>query len=286
MSSDRTYFHIISTGTSILSNFNKYSRDDPEIGALIRRYGVDRWASLKPGDRLEKDVEAAIASGHPVHSALLDFVKKDPRSASAELNSFLKFIDKYGQPKDRIEIALYSTQTPNNRLTAKIIYEYLRGEGFYLVGEPIAIEGFQYGEIYFDTAMVEILDKIVGMIHRKIMQGYDVYINGTAGFKPETSFIIIASMIAVKSPLTIYYIHETHREPVILPALPITIESKYLEIIKNYMEPKPYNIVYKELDEKGINLDHLIEIGLIEEEKGRVKTRKWINHLIKLYLFV
>ena len=77
--------------------------------------------------------EANIPRGNEVHEAIYEFIKKDPKAASAELNSFLNFIEGNGQRKDSIEIALYCTDTANNRLCAQLVYEYLQEEALVML---------------------------------------------------------------------------------------------------------------------------------------------------------
>ena len=277
------YLHVISTGTSILRNFVSYYQGDPYRQRLISRYGMERWWSLSPTDPLQKKIEAFIPRGNEVHEALLRYVAIKPMDASAELNSFLRFIDLEGHPEDMIEIALYSTDTPNNRLTARIIYEYLREKGFKFVGEPIEIRGFVYGPEYFDEALADIMDKLVRIIHMKTERDYEVYINATAGFKPETTFIILATYISMKKPPIVYYIHESIKEPIKLPAIPVMLDRRLMKILAAFKEPRPRSQVYKELLEYGIKLEEMISNGLLIEDNGLIKTREWVRRLIKLY---
>lgn len=283
MSGDGMYLHVISTGTSILRNFVRYYREDPDKQRLISRYGMERWGSLSPTDPLQKKIEAFIPRGNEVHEALLRYVANRPLDASAELNSFLRFIEIEGHPEDNIEIALYSTDTPNNRLTARIIYEYLHEKGFNFVGEPIEIRGFVYGPEYFDEALADIMDKLVRIIHEKTNEGYQVFINATAGYKPETTFIILATYISMKKPPIVYYIHESIREPIKLPAIPVMLDRRLMKILARYREPKPRSQVYMELLDHGMEIEEMIRNGLLIEDNGLVKTREWVRRLINLY---
>lgn len=283
MSGERNIFHLISTGTSILNNFVKYSDVTGKFKDIVDKYGMHNWGVLPVGDPLQSMVESYIPSNNEVHRALREFLEMDPRRHSAELNSFLGFIEREGQAKEDIEIAIYATDTANCRLAAQIIYEYLRDVGFYIVSEPIRIRDFSFGPEYFDNALIEIMDKVVSLIHRKTEQGYEVFINSTPGFKPETTFISIASLLTLKRPPTIYYIHESLKNPLKLPAIPLDIRKKYKTILAKYIEPRPYNEVYKELWGEGLNLDELIENGLMVERKGLVKTRKWLTNLIRMF---
>jgi len=283
MPRDRDYFHLISTGTSLLNNFVRYSERYKKFKTIIDKYRMHNWGVLSVDDPLQSKVESYIPSNNEVHIALRNFLDIDPKRHSAELNSFLRFIDREGQTREDIEIAIYSTDTGNCRLAAQIIYEYLKDTGFYIVGEPIRIRDFSYGPEYFDDALIEIMDKVVSLIHRKTEQGYEVFINATPGFKAETTFISIASMLALKRPPTIYYIHESLREPVKLPAIPLDIRRVYRNILAKYIEPRPYSEVFRELLDEGLNLDELIENGLMVEHKGLVRTRTWLTKLIEMF---
>jgi len=270
-------FHVIATGTSILQNF---SRTENEI---VKKYRMEDWARLSPEDPKQKKIEAYIPRGNEVHESLLSFVKKDPKKASAELNAFLNFVEKYGQ-RD-IEILIYCTDTNNNRLTAQIIYEYLKEEGYKLTGEPVIIKNLGRSISQFEEGLVNLLDQVIKVVKSKSDQGYEICINATAGYKPETAFLVLASSLVSKLSPTVYYIHEAFQEVITLPTIPVKIEDKYIEIAKKFMEPQPQNYAVDLLKRYGFKIEELVNqyILTIDTDKNLVQTRKWLRKLIEIY---
>ena len=114
-------FHVISTGTSILANFSTEASKNEKYKKVFENYEMRDWSKLSPDDPKQEKINNYISRGNEVHETLYGFVKKDPKAASAELNSFLSFIDQQKQTKESIEIALYCTDTANNRLCAQLV---------------------------------------------------------------------------------------------------------------------------------------------------------------------
>jgi len=276
----RKYLHVIGTGTSVLRNFERYQ----DYGNIIEKYGLRGWGELSPNDFKQKVIESFIMRGNEVHEKLLEFIRRDPKYASAELNSFLRYVDEHRHSKDYMEVVIYCTDTNNNRLAAQVIYEWLRENDYYVVSEPIKVKDFGVGIEKFDSGLINLLERVLRIIVNKSKQGYKIYINATAGYKPETTFIVIAAMLTLKTAPTIYYIHEAFRETIELPTLPLKIDESWVEIAKMFIEPKPMHDAREILKKFGYNLDDLIYSGtlLIDTDKGIVQTREWLKKIIEL----
>lgn len=272
--------HVIGTGTSVLRNFERSS----EYRGIVERYGLRGWGELSPDDPRQGVIESFIRRGNEVHDGLLEFVRRDPYSASAELNGFLRYVSVRGHGKDDTEVVIYCTDTNNNRLAAQVIYEYLREEGYYVVGEPVKVKDFGVGVEMFDSGLMNLLERVLRIIVSKSKQGYRVYINATAGYKPETTFMVIAAMLTLKVAPTVYYIHEAFRETVELPTLPLKIDDELVEIAKKFIEPQPMYYAREMLKKYGYDLDDLIYSYrlLIDTDKGTVQTREWLRKIIEL----
>ncbi len=208
------YFHAISTGTSILQNFVRNNTE------FAKKYRMEDWYKLKPFSEQQKYIEPCIAKGNEVHEALLKYVNENPRKASAELNSFLTFIETYGHRKEDVEFLLYSTDTNNNRLCAQITYEYLISQNFRAAYEVVVVKDFGRD---FEAGLVNLMERIIRIIKSKSEQGYRVYINATAGYKLETSFLVLASMLTLRKRPIVYYQHEAFEKPMTAPTLPIML---------------------------------------------------------------
>jgi len=276
----RKYLHVIGTGTSVLRNFERYQ----DYGNIIEKYGLRGCGELSPNDFKQKVIESFIMRGNEDHEKLLEFIRRDPKYASAELNSFLRYVDEHRHSKDYVEVVIYCTDTNNNRLAAQVIYEWLRENSYYVVGEPIKVKDFGVGIEKFDSGLINLLERVLRIIVNKSRQGYKIYINATAGYKPETTFIVIAAMLTLKTAPTIYYIHEAFRETIELPTLPLKIDESWVEIAKMFIEPKPMHDAREILKKFGYNLDDLIYSGtlLIDTDKGIVQTREWLKKIIEL----
>jgi putative CRISPR-associated protein (TIGR02619 family) len=280
MDYQRKKFFVISTGTSILGNFVRSNKESERV----KKYSMDKWANLAPNDPLQRKIENFIPKGNEVHDSLLEFVMNNPKDASAELNSFLSFLEKYMIKKEDIEVLIYSTDTSNNRLTAQIVYEYLQGEGFRLVGNVVVVDNFGVSVDMFELGLTNLLDKVVGVLKSKVDQGYEIYVNATAGYKPETTFLVLASMLVSKLSPIVFYQHEAFKEPIILPLIPIVISKEYKEVAEKFKEPTPQNEAVEYLKKKGYNLEDLVNKKILELDTNRnlVQTRKWLRKLLEL----
>jgi len=279
-------FHVISTGTSILANFSRKSSEERKYKDIYDKCEMKDWSSLSPNDAKQVRIEAFIPRGNEVHEAIYEFIKKDPKAASAELNSFLNFIESNGQRKDSIEIALYCTDTANNRLCAQLVYEYLQEEDFKIVREPIKIRGISALRD-FEFGLLEILDKVVRMIVDKSKQGYDIFISATAGYKPETTFFVIAAFLCSSKSPTVYYIHESFRNIVTLPLLPLQVPDEYLKIAEEFKEPKHQNEVLDILKQKFNRgpdyFEYLLNNKILERTSDFIiRTSTWLRKILEI----
>lgn len=277
---------MLSSGTSLLSNFERVAREDDGLKELMDKYGLWGWYNIPPRSPLQARIESFIPVGNPVHDALYNFLKRDPRRVSAELNSFFSFIEGEGQDKDDVEVMIYTTNTANNRLSVQIMYEYMRDIGYYFTGEPVIVKGFGEGIEFFEDGLKNMLDRVVRIIYSKTLQGYDVYVNATAGFKPETTFMVIASLLSRRRPPTVYYMHESFKTPVEIPPISLDLDPKLIDMMRNFLTPVSENQAMEILSKYGrrdVELYRLVENGLLEEKNGLVKTREWLKLLIKLY---
>ncbi|MGC9069071.1 MAG: putative CRISPR-associated protein, partial [Thermoprotei archaeon] len=129
-----------------------------------------------------------------------------------------------------------------------------------------------------------LLERVLRIIVNKSRQGYKVYINATAGYKPETTFVVIAAMLTLKVVPTIYYIHEAFKKTIELPMLPLKIDDEWLKIAEMFKEPQLMHVARDVLKKYGYNLDDLLYSGilLIDTDKGIVQTREWLRKIIQL----
>jgi len=273
-SSRPRWVHIISVGTSLLANFERFK---PK---LAENLGVMGWSRAGPDDKVQELAMRRASRGDKVFNELLKFLSKDPEKHSAELNAFLRYVrlNSHVPPRD-VGILLYSTDTGTCYLCASVIHEYLSSEGYMMLSpKPIRVEGLGKPEIVFDNALANLLDKVVTKIIDWSRKGVPVYINATGGFKAETQFLVIAASIA--GARAAYYIHETFKDVVELPLPPLKIHEGLEKIIRKFKKAGPLN--------RGEFEELCYQAGLdpaeLEHERKLIvnlKPRKWLLKLIR-----
>lgn len=278
-------FVISTVGTSILGNVEREYLDKiPEkYRSLVK--GASR---LSVDDPKQEEFLKRAYENDELFISIYNIVCSNPTKLSAELNALLNFIKNHYfrfAEAEMIEFNLYSTDTGTAWFCAKIIEKWLRQElsrhyvfkGQVLVNEPIKLRKFGWGYTFFPEALLDMIDKVAKVIVSKKRQGYKVYVNATAGFKVETTYLtIISLMLDVDS---VFYIHEATHEVVELPMLPLDLREHFKKMLDELKEP-----LRKEILEEtyGVSVEELRERGLVEVENGLVKTKIWIKKLIEI----
>ncbi len=263
-------FHAIICGTSLLSNFvNKNKTEAVKLG-------ITDWSRLDPDDARQIDAEKCAYKGNPIFDKLYAFLDADPKGASAELNSFLRFCELY---HDEREVLLYCTDTGTGWLSAYVIYNYLKNNNIRMAGEPKKLRYFRSSET-FDDGLIDIIESLSNVIINKKRQGYKVHVNATGGFKPESTFAVIGAFIAGAD--SVYYRFESFRDLIRLPAIPLKLDAeRYRSIIDELRESKSID----SLIDKGFDkayIDELNSIGIISMDGTMVKLREWVKKLISI----
>ncbi|GIU72556.1 MAG: CRISPR-associated protein [Candidatus Nitrosocaldaceae archaeon] len=263
-------FHAIICGTSLLSNFTNRNRAEAD------RLGITDWYRLEPDDPRQIDAEKCAYKGNPIFDKLYKFLEEDPKKASAELNSFLRFCELYHAEREAL---LYCTDTGTGWLSAYVIYNYLKNNNIKMISEPKKLRYFKSSET-FEDGLIDIIDNMSRIIINKKRQGFKVHINATGGFKPESTFAVIGAFIAGAD--SVYYRFETFRDLIKLPAIPLRLDiDRYKRIIDELDTDKSID----SLIDKGFDkayLDELDAIGIIKIDGVRVKLREWVKKLISM----
>jgi len=267
------YVNLFTVGTSILSNFVRsgFRRD------LLEKYAdrrVGDWYRLPPQDEEQRFIES-LRRGVDVYDALVDYVDKDPRAASAELNAFYGFMGRWCLPYDAVEVYIYSTDTGTCWLCSRVIHDHLRRMGV-KAQEPIRVKG--WGLEDFERGLANLLDKMAGIISSKKRQGCRVFVNATGGFKPESTFAVLAASLLGADG--VYYMHEAFKDIVYIPILPLTVEKSYVKTLKKLGYWMPKRDAEELLRMHGYSLRDLEEMRLIEERDGKVIVKKWVRKLM------
>jgi len=262
------FVHIIPVGTSLLGNASR----DPHIGEIIESMGFEDWDRWSPSDerqdRLCEKREDALG-------ILRIFISGRGYDASAELTPLNLFMKAHAHsPRDTLVI-LYSTDTCNSTIARDAVAEFLEKEGFKV--DRRQFHGIKDVE-EFDEGLKDLLDKIVSEIIRHKREGKKVFVNASPGFKSETTFLVIASLMACADK--IYYSHESFRKIVYLPGIPLTIRREVADILMN-LEEMSQSEIEERLGGPEFVRDYELR-GLIERRGTLYKPREWIRNILNI----
>lgn len=270
-------------GTSLFRNFS----DAPEFRTVAERRGVSSWASLSiddPKNEYDKGEICKYLEDSELMSSLVEFMDTKEKRSCAELAGFYEILEdikaRYGVPSS-VSVALYSTATCNSYIASKAIAEHLKRKN---VHTKVKVVKAIRSEEDFDEGLASLVDVIADDVitARSAKKDTKIYVNATPGFKPEASFIVlIALLLGVDS---IYYIHEAFKKAVKLPALPISIERKYLEIAKRIADEKGVELdyVYRVLGLSEAIVKYLEDRYVVYEDGTKLKLRRWVYRLLEL----
>jgi len=129
----------------------------------------------------------------------------------------------------------------------------------------------------FEAGLYNLLDAVASLVAKYRGLGLRVYLNATGGFKLETAVLYLAACLLGAD--RVYYIHEAMREVVELPALPLSIDRRFAEVLQKLGPEAERGEV-----ERALGRSFLLELerrGLVELLGTRVKPRKWVALLLK-----
>ena len=281
---------ILSTvGVSLLGNIER-SLDKLGLSQRAREVFGSRD---KPPSRLPIDDELQglfdkwASEGGEVLEDVVRVLSSDPVGFSAELNSLVAFLKSLPARHviSELRLQFYPTDTGTSRFSARALIEYLRryGDKFresaglpanarLVIDDPITLRGFGRGVEWFREGLSDLMDKFVNNIVSLRRDGYKVVVNPTGGFKPESAYLTVMAMLA--GAWRIIYIHETFRDIVELPILPITINPRYANLLSR-------NPTVNELTSEGLDPRDLEDNGIVEIRDGEVIVKEWFKKLMQ-----
>ncbi|QXJ32116.1 putative CRISPR-associated protein [Saccharolobus shibatae] len=261
--------HLSAVGTSVLRNSSK----DPKIKDRLSSLGLENWDSLSLDDKKQRMI---IEYRNELLEYLKNYIRENGEKASAELSALLKAFRKFNHTVEDTKIFLYYTNSPNSELAGEAIRYYLNELGYkdVVLAEVTKINS----ESNFYEGTVDLFDKVITKLIDWKNNGYEIFINTTSGFKSETIFISIAGLMLES---TLYYLHESFNDIIILPSPPISIKPNYVKIIKRLKE-EGY-VVPLSRAEKIFSSDiirRLEELAIIERKEGAIRLRDWSRKFI------
>ena len=260
------HVHLVTAGTSIITNALREELPK-DIAEVLRRA---RFA--EPGSPQDLELRKHTQISSRVFNEVYGMVFRNPYLMSAELNSLKYFIERGLVDK----VVLLSTDTGAGYFCSIVIEKYL-SRAARLDAETKVVKGFG---VDFEEGLLNLLDVACKLIHDYKRGGHEVYVCATAGFKPETTFLVIASFLLDVDK--IYYIHENFREHVEIPAIPITVKKDYLDELLKIRDTEELHgflpadhireDVLRELQER-----HLVSV----EGSKKVRLKKWIKVILR-----
>ena len=206
MSKEKIHCHIITVGLTVLRNYCQSNDLD------FRQLDYSKLRSDKN-----------------FLSALVKNIEKDPKKASAELNSLFSYSEKYNVPID--EVYLISTDTDECEIATKALEKYLR-ETYKIQVNIKRVRGYntkKEGTFYY--GLIELLHTLAEKINK--WKGRVIYFNATGGFKPEVALMVtLGSIYGIPT----YYRHEIVGDVVEIPPFPLLLSREKMEILKRFTE--------------------------------------------------
>lgn len=270
------YLYVSLVGTSVLKNTAQSVRE-----RWTDKYpDVESWHNMPLNDQRNTYPDGLLCRLDVVepdlYSDIVEVARSRGERASAEISGLTGIASVRGHRRSLVEILLYPTGSCTSVLSAKVNRELLADLGFGRVGF-VVLEKLGKLET-FEDGLVELLDKVVAAIADARGRGLRVFVNATPGFKAESSFLVLASLLAGADGAV--YVHETFHEPIFIPAVPVKVDQEFAEFIKTHM---PKGAVPREI------WGYLpLEIREMLEERGIVKctadncvVSPWIKLLIE-----
>ncbi len=256
--------HVVTVGTSILRNAAQRGALPPAILAKVRA-----WAQAPPLSREDVEAGEAARRGGEEFKALLQLLASEPRVYSAELNAMWPYLERGSVAA----AALLASDSGASHLCAALLEEYLKASG-------VECEVHRVSELgrSFESGLYNLLDVVVSLTVKYKGRGLRVYLNATGGFKLETAVLYLAACLLGAD--RVYYIHEAMREVVELPALPLSVDHRFVDALRK-LGPEAERGEAERVLGRGFLLE-LERRGLVEALGSRVRARRWAALLLGL----
>lgn len=270
--------YISPVGTSLLVNFAK------EYGSKYSvKYGnVEAWARIPPDDDRNRPPNGTICrtlEDKEFIQDMVSFIMDKKEKSCAEINGLMNISSIFNHAPRDVEVVLIYTNSCNTIVVKTAVKSALEKLGYRSVVEECLTGISSVDE--FDTGLLEVLDKVSSIIRDRKKKKWRVYINATPGFKAETTFIVLISLLLGADGVV--YIHESFNKPVLLPSIPLSVrkeEIKQLIDIFGGEEKLHINAIYSSIGYEGY-LD-LLEKGLIVNRQNEVFVRPWLKALLEI----
>ncbi len=280
---ERKAAFLVTVGTSILVNASNREEVPEDIRKKLKNAG-----RLRPDDPDQEMYREAYVKQNDLFKMIYDLLCNDPRSMSAELNVILGFLDEWSISKylSELRVYLYPTDTHNCRLCAylirKFIDEKLRHcsplrDDCNVRSEIVELRGFGTSiEFFREEGLKDLLDKYAMTILNLSREGYRIVIMPVGGYKPECTYATIIGLLFGASKVV--YIHESFRQVIDLPLLPIDVDPKFIQVASKIGDDELPRSVLEML---GADVEELLDRGILEKTGEGYRLAGWVKNLLK-----
>lgn len=203
-----TYHLFVTCGTSLLGNAAKSLPD------LEKKYNLSLLARAAPGSNEERRLWNKLTKKSELYKALMMYARSDP-TTSAEImavNLYLKQVYTSGS----VLVSLFHSDISTVTLAAWSIVGALNTLGCEIKAHSVPV----LGNSTMSSDMINLMEGIVDTYTRDQAQHRVMLPIG--GFKAE---VIAAAVVGMLLGMDIYYVHESSRNLMKLPRVPITLKK-------------------------------------------------------------
>ncbi|NPA71070.1 MAG: putative CRISPR-associated protein [Crenarchaeota archaeon] len=280
---ERKAAFLVTVGTSILVNASNREEIPEDLRKKLKNAG-----KLRPEDPDQEMYRRAYVEKNDLFNLIYNLLCSDPRAMSAELNVILGFLDDWSLSKylTELRIYLYPTDTDNCRFCAHLIRKFIDEklkvcahlrEDCNVVSEIVELKGFGTSvEFFREEGLKDLLDKYAMTILNLSRNGYRIIIMPVGGYKPECTYATIIGLMFGASKVV--YIHESFRQVIDLPLLPIDVDPKFIQLASKIGEDELPRSVLEML---GVDVDEMLDRGILEKTGEGYRLAGWVKNLLK-----
>jgi putative CRISPR-associated protein (TIGR02619 family) len=212
-----------------------------------------------------------------VGDRLVEYALANPERASAELNTVVKFARRYPALFGDVYAVFYATDTEEGKRAGaalrEALCEVLRREVKTAVcsAELKVVPGLG---VDFHEGLLQLARAVGSDVKKARREGRLTYVVATGGYKPESTFAVIAAYLA--GALGAVYIHETFREVVELPMLPLQLKEVLARFARGEADE---HAVARNL---GMDVHHLEGIKLLKKTAEGYTLHDLLTALLEL----
>ncbi|MCL5056300.1 MAG: hypothetical protein M1169_10220 [Firmicutes bacterium] len=270
---------ITPVGTSLFENYKKGNAKN-DLGDFDQHY-----IGIK--DRPNKDWENCKREIERIQDPLLKWARSSENS-SAEIKSILKIKEKV---EDELNVYLLASDTITSCVAAEVIKDRFASDKdsitpfFNCKNDVISCLQVNDAESFQRKGMINLINRIYQIANEYLE---NVIINITGGFKAAIPFLTIFAQI---NQIPLYYIFESGKMLIEIPQIPINIDWRIFEDVKNkefFSELERKKILEKNYNDLDPGIRSLIEqadsyIGFNPLGLALWKRFKSLHRLFLLY---